>query len=474
MNKHYQLIYLAAVIALLSMAACMVAGSASTRPTESPGDEIAPGVRFAWNVQWGMAEQCDWCYDVCSDGTDIYACGTVNWTYEGGKWQFALAKLTSDGDIVWMQSWGDPAAYCVLRVMTADAMGVYFMEVWYYSGNSTCIYALTKWNPDATEAWRVVLDGDHYIDNIVAAQGAVYACGSSSGMLEVSKYDAATGSLLWNQTSGSCAPMSALYHVSADNAGVPWVIGSNLTGQLHVSWWNSTQEPTYFNNSLQPTSTDMGGCGIWVDEDDVYACGGARNTSSSYPGNIMPVLVKFAKNGTIAWNRTIAWPMYEISGMTGRHLASDSEIYIVGPNELVYPNITGNLACFGSDGIQKWNVTVPGTTSFYTPYSVYATDKALYIAANDGNQMSVVKLDLPGSGGGLSPVELAIIIGVIAAVALVVPAVVIASKRHSKSGSSGGRSRPSPAGLGEKACPGCGRILLNPDATSCPYCSRQL
>jgi len=300
-----------------------------------------------WNKTWGTNSQ-DIGFDVFSDGTFIYAVGTMhNFTISPYRSDddLVLIKYNGAGTQIWNKTWGSTgneaghgiwgdgsALYVVGNKITQGSNDVDLVLI-KYDLNGIVMWS-SVWDHSALdEGWMVMGDGTNIYT--VGETKITDSSSSTSGLLI--KWNS-SGNEIWNKTwsnNGNCLGYGLWVNESSIYAS------GSLNDKAWISRWNGSGDLEWDH---EWGSVSLSGCtfnSIWSSGGSVFTFGDCFSTTSL---NLDIIMVKWDGMGREIWNRT--WNGGE----------NDDGYSITGNSNYLYT--CGTSRNIAQDMIlQKWNST---------------------------------------------------------------------------------------------------------------------
>jgi hypothetical protein len=350
----------------------------------SPTGTVVWQVRFAANLNtdgWGLAY----------DGEDsVYVAGST----AGTPLAYDFATLTKidafDGTIVWNKTY-DFEADSQSAVVDVDSDLDPIMVG--YASNGTDNYIITTKVDQAlgTVIWSKTLDG----------QGDDEAYGMAVGP---------TGEVVTIGYTDTFGVQNAADNLYADLEGnLNWTVGGSIN-------FNGVTADFTFAAGI-PTFTNIVDTVGGREVDDVLGTvlgstiGGAdgtddmvvkvETTAANDTDNRM-VVVKYAANGTIAWQKAVQFDANEDCRGADADIDADGNIYVCGNYDTEIGSAM-NLVKFNSSGVEQWSRRVVGNCSDFATSVVVGPDNNLYLSGVTVDPMAetfrwvVAKYSITGS-----------------------------------------------------------------------------
>jgi uncharacterized delta-60 repeat protein len=335
--------------------------------------KLAADGTLLWNTFLGGNGDYDYGQAIALDSSgNVYVTGGTNGTWGspvrayGGGWDCFVAKLATNGTLLWNTFLGDSADEGG-RGMTADSTGNVYVTGYGEASWGSPVRAFTggddafvaKLAADGTLLWNTFLGGngnDSGWAMTADSTGNVYVGGESgetwgSPVREYTAGDdafvaklAADGTLLWNTFLGGNGN-DYLFGMAGDSNGYLYV-----AGQSYASWGSPVRAYEELDDAfVAKLTTDggfvwntfLGGSGsdrgyaVTVDPmEGVYVAGGSDATWGSpfrpYTENDDAFVAKLAFDGTLTWNAFLGGS----SSDTGYAVVADLSggIYVAGTN----------------------------------------------------------------------------------------------------------------------------------------------
>ena len=338
--------------------------------------KLTPTGAVVWQVSFGANLNTDG-WGLAYDGVDtVYVAGST----DGPDLDYKFATLTkiaaADGSIVWNKTY-DFEADSQSNVVDVDSDDNPIMVGYAYNGTDRLIITTKVDSADGAVIWSRTLDG----------QGDDEAYGMAVGP---------TGEVVtigYTDQFGAIDAAATLYADPVSN--VNWTI--NQTGvfsgfgdigiQFDVSF--TAGVPTFSNIVDSAGARTVDGIvatvlGSWLGGTD-----GIDNmvvkvaTLAANDTDDRMIVVKYAADGTIAWQKAIQFDdNYNCSG-TDADIDADGNIYVCGSYDRdVFLGTASamSLVKFDSNGVKQWSRRVAGTCEDFATSVVVGPDNNLYLS----------------------------------------------------------------------------------------------
>lgn len=281
-----------------------------------------------WTFQFGTTGH-ETVIDMAADNTALYLFGTTRGQFAGelsaGDWDFFLAKIDFDGNLVWVRQFGtagiDPAVF-LLGGVTVDGNGITVgstvdSALPGQSGLGDADAFLRRYDFDGNEVWTSQFGTPcrDLLSGVVSYNGALFIAGSSTGDLTNLDFARCANPPITNRNYGS--PLLTFVQRRDANGDVAW------------SQQYQGSEPTMFSLAIVLT----------VDSSAMYVAGenvGPRDPEAIDPTCPIALLAEdihvraFDHQGQALWTQQIGTTATDIpQGIA----SNDSGIFVGGATE---------------------------------------------------------------------------------------------------------------------------------------------
>ena len=337
----------------------------------TPTGAVLWQVRFGANLNtdgWGLA------YDTMDN--IVYVAGRTSGTPL--TYEFAtLTKLNGTfGNIIWSKTY-DFEANSTSLVVDVDGNGNPVMVGYSYNGTDNYIITTKVDSADGSVIWSKTLDGQG------DEQAYGMAVGPSNEIVTIGYADRL----------GATDAAATLYTDPVSNPN--WTQTASVTGGSGATYTVSFTDgvPTFTNindpvggrtvDSILDTLSGMSFGGTTPADDMIVKVG----TLAANDTNDRMIVVKYATDGTIAWQKAIQFDAgYDCRGADA-DIDSNGNIYVCGQYQYDYNSYTTSamsLVKFNSSGVKQWSRRVVGNCDTFGTSVVVGDDDQLYLSGITG------------------------------------------------------------------------------------------
>ena len=314
-----------------SLTSCVIGTCCVLALTAAPA--FAQSATLVSQTIWGTAGH---------ESTDGIAVGPDGSTYltgihslVGPPLKIFLVKFAPNGSIAWQQTWDGPDPFFDSRpsdvAVSPDGTAVYVTGTAFISPN---LPVLLKFNAaDGSLVWAKSWGGNGFPQGVaVDTDGSIYVSGNNNTSDDIHVFVtrfASDGSVVWHRkwhgaTSGG--------DVALDGAGSVYVVGESLVPgsdifafQISLLKLDTAGTSIWQRTVAEGEQLDARG-GVTVAPDGSIYVAGARLDGRDFAFDAL--VVKFAPDGTLLWNRTWGGRGHDEAG--GVAIRSDGAVFITG------------------------------------------------------------------------------------------------------------------------------------------------
>nr|MDO8108902.1 zinc ribbon domain-containing protein [Candidatus Sigynarchaeota archaeon] len=408
---------------------------------------------------------------IWSDGTAIYTCGSKN---TDALDSLVLTKRDVAGNILWQRAWNEGSNHSEGYSVWGDGGAIYAF------GLSRLNLVIVKWDAaTGTQIWNQTewhsYQNDFSARSIFGANASIYTCAFfpyiHAAKLAIAKWNGTTGTVLWQR---EWKGVDATYGCSVwADASFVYTAGymDNSTTHMHeqvlIKWdteGNQLWNRTWGRVNDQTMDLESSGVSVWGDvTGNSYTLGSTITPSTSQSNKTDMMLVKWDAGGDQIWNRTWGGNLNEFGESIW---GNGTDIYTAGSLS-PWSRMTMILVRWNNNGNQQWNQTWGSDRSPSYGRSIWGYGTSLYSCADH----YIIRWDaVTGATQHIIDIDwvfVFIVYGSIVGVTIVVlvggPAIERAIKKP--------RKRKTKEVLPK--CPRCGYVC-QPGWTECPICNTSL